>query len=145
MNKPLSTEELKASVAIIPMSRRDKLMRFADVVRRSERPFFIFHGLEYYHPSQLGGCYHPASAFSAAASDPILKDAGLKGDTALDAMQFFDLAQSELHEFSCDCGGVISNEEMAKRIERLAQGPAPRETVTVRVSGTRFFGLGRAR
>jgi hypothetical protein len=35
-------------------------------------------------------------------------------------MHFFELSQHELHEFSCDCGGVITNDEMAKRINTLA-------------------------
>ncbi len=141
MNKPLSIAELESSVCLVPlpMSRRDKLMRFAQVVRASGRMFFIFHGLEYYTQVQLKAAVHPSSAFAAAAADPILQDAGLKGAAAIDAMGFFELSQQELHEFSCDCGGVISNAEMADRIERLAEGPSQR------VPAKRMFGFARRR
>jgi hypothetical protein len=35
-------------------------------------------------------------------------------------MGFFQLTQAQLHEFSCDCGGIITREDIADRIERLA-------------------------
>jgi hypothetical protein len=129
MNKQLSQEEISKCLSPVvikpaPMTRRAKLMRWAMIVRKAKDPFVIFHNLEHYPQVQLAGIYHPGSAFAAAAADPILKDAGLQGETALDAMQFFELSQHELHEFSCNCGGVISNGEMANRIERIA-GPGP--------------------
>jgi hypothetical protein len=125
MNKMVSTVEFEQDVAtaITPMTRREKLLRFARVVRESSKQFVIFHMLEHAHPSTLAGVSHPHSAFAAAAADPILKDAGLAGDSVADAMKFFELSQAELHEFSCNCGGVISNSEMASRIEKLAEGP----------------------
>ncbi len=35
-------------------------------------------------------------------------------------LRFFELSKNDLHEFSCDCGGVIRNDTMADRIEAVA-------------------------
>ena len=119
MNKPLSPAELSVFVSHV-MTRREKLMRFANLVRASVSPLYLFSGLEYLPPISLTRMSHPHSAFAVAAADGILKDAGLASDTVADAQKFFELSQNELHEFSCDCGGHISNQTMADRIERIA-------------------------
>jgi len=120
MNRQLSPAEL-AALAVPVMTRRDKLMRFARLVRASQRsPLYIFSNLEHMHPSELIRMSHPYSAFALAASDSAFKEAGLASDSVSDAQQFFELTRDELHEFSCDCGGHVSNEMMADRIERIA-------------------------
>lgn len=120
MNKMLSTVEFFSLIDLPVMSKREKLLRFAHIVRASKEQFVIFSNIEFMTPGQLSMTYHPGSAFAAAAADPILKDAGLKSDRVSEAARFFDLTREELHEFSCDCGGLVSNEEMARRIERIA-------------------------
>jgi hypothetical protein len=53
----------------------------------------------------------------------VFKSVGLNGPaTVQGAMNFFELTQDELHEFSCDCGGRISNSMMADRITAIAEG-----------------------
>lgn len=122
MNKTLTPAELASSAVSFPtLSRHDKLVRWATIIRATPTAFLIFHRLEYQKLGVLRATtVHPDSAFAAAFKDPILKDAGLQGSTFGDAMDFFELNQGDLHEFSCDCGGVISNEKMAKRIEGIA-------------------------
>ena len=122
MNRQLSVDELAVlgDVYVPVMTRREKLLRFAQVVRQSQHNFVIFHLLEYMDDYNLSKISHPCSAFSMATSDSVLSSAGLKSDDALSAKRFFELTTSQLHEFSCDCGGQISNDEMANRIERLA-------------------------
>jgi hypothetical protein len=131
MNKQLSPTELALLSSPIPMppplptmTRKEKLLRFAQIIRSVPKPFVIFHGIEYEPQHVLAGIHHPESAFAAAGRDPVLQQAGLKlekGDVTVGAAQrFFELSQHDLHEFSCDCGGVISNEEMARRVERIA-------------------------
>jgi len=119
MNKPLLPEEV-ALLAKPVMNRREKLLRFAAIVRSSSYGFGLYHNLEGYRPDQLNGMGLGGSAFAAAADDPILRDAGLTGHSVGDAQRFFELSQHELHEFSCDCGGAIDNIDMANRIESLA-------------------------
>lgn len=128
MNKQLTQDEISNLnvPTILPLTRSEKLLRWAKIVRETKTPFVIFHRLEHYHPQQLFGIYHPGSAFAAALADPILQDAGLVADapgnnlSAGAASTFFELSQQDLHEFSCDCGGVIGNKGMADRIEKLA-------------------------
>jgi|SRR5882672_3409224 len=124
MNKQLLPEEI-ALLAKPVMTRREKLLRFAAIVRSHRgRPFGLYHNLERWHPEQLNSIDLSGSAFAAAAADPILRDAGADLHTVADAQRFFELSQHGLHEFSCDCGGAITNTDMANRIESLA-GSAP--------------------
>jgi hypothetical protein len=60
--------------------------------------------------------------FAIASTDPVFNQDGLPHGANLPTfMGYFEITQRQLHEFSCDCGGHISNEEMSRRIERLAQ------------------------
>ena len=125
MNRQLSTFEIDALFHPVPtvMTRREKLMRLAMLVRSSHHTyFFIFHLLENESDVSLMKIRHHASAFAMAAADPTFKAAGLKGDNAWCAKQFFELTRDELHEFSCNCTGELNNEEMARRIEAVALG-----------------------
>jgi hypothetical protein len=147
MHKPLSiTERAELQLAekvALPMTRREKLLRLAEIARGGrptfltkilqtlrwkeyyEQRWHIFHLLELMSPAELARTVNVASVFDAAAKDPVLYDAGLRPDhgesvSAGRAMQFFELKKEELHAFSCNCGGAISNAEMASRIERMA-------------------------
>lgn len=123
MNQQLTPSQL-AEISVISMSRREKLFRFARVIRQQKTSFFMFSNLEYMSPSDLTRCEHPASAFAAAAADPVLAEAGLTGHTVAKAQKFFELSASELHAFSCDCGGQITNDQMARRVEAIAAASA---------------------
>ncbi|XIA64182.1 hypothetical protein ACFIOY_35600 [Bradyrhizobium sp. TZ2] len=119
MNKPLTIVEL--SHASPPVTKRQKLMRFANIVRsRTRCPLYLFNNIEYLDRGQWKYISHPASAFALAAQDKVLRDAGLKDSSVADAQRFFDLSREELAKFSCVCGGSINNNEMAERIERIA-------------------------
>jgi hypothetical protein len=120
MNQQLSPTQLAEITKITTMSRREKLFRLARLIRECKHPLTMFTNLEYVAPAELLAMKHPASAFALAAQDPILKDAGLQGNTIGEALQFFDMTCDELHAFSCDCGGYIDNERMARRVENIA-------------------------
>ena len=111
MNKPLATVEL--SLATPPVTKRQRLQRFANVIRSGPRvPLHLFINLEYRDAGEWKYLAHPGSAFALAAKDSVLHGAGLTGDSVGDAQQ--------LAEFSCVCGGSINNNEMADRIECIA-------------------------
>lgn len=134
---PTAIKDMMSSVLTRPkpaapaaMSRREKLMLWASAIRSAGYNLVIFHNLEYYRKEQLALAGHTVSAFHLAGNIPALQGQGIKQDltigdnktvSAAEAMRFFELKQSELHEFSCDCGGSISREDMARRIEGLAQ------------------------
>lgn len=116
-------------IAVPAMTREQKLMHWAKRVRTCSVRLILYHGLEYMHPSDLKALkpiqivndYARASAMSVAVTDPVLNEQGLSRDASVhDIMKFFGLTQSQLHEFSCDCGGEITNKTQAQRIEGLA-------------------------
>jgi hypothetical protein len=147
MHKPLNIAErakLQLAEEVKPMTRREKLMRLAEIARGGrpsamkkilaklgwgagmiDNAWFIFHRIEFMTAADLATAYAPASVFDAAVKDPMLYDAGLRADkgdsvSVARAMQFFELTQKQMHPLSCDCGGMISNAEMASRIEKMA-------------------------
>lgn len=140
MNKPLSPAELaQLSVPIdgvLTMTRRERLQHWASLVRAADERFQLFHGLEYAAPAVLRA--HQAlagSAFALAVADPVLQRAGLTDPSMGGVMDFFDLSQSDLHAFSCDCGGEIDNAAMADRIEHLGNFAAARSAVVTPMAG----------
>ncbi len=117
------------AVAIpIKMTRREKLLRWAKLVRENGDYFggylALYSGLEYWPRRLLDSTFPVAgepTAFAIAMTDGILREQGLpKTPSILGIMQFFELTQRQLHEFSCDCGGHLTKDEIADRIISLA-------------------------
>ena len=115
------------------MSRDDKLERWASLIEQTPKRILIFHRLEYRSRDELARLADPGSAFAIAAADPVLKVAGLNSDRVGDGMRFFELSKDDVHAFSCDCSGNISNCKMATRIRGL-KSSAPK-TVLKRLFG----------
>lgn len=119
-----TVDQIETTTAVA-LTRKEKLLRWAAQVRCHPNAMMIFHNMECWDEGllqkQLTEVYAAPSAFGIAANDPVFKAAGIKGSSAADAMQFFELSQHDLHEFSCDCGGAISNHQMADRIEGLVE------------------------
>jgi len=119
MNKQLSPEEL-VTVQAVPMTRREKLMRFAQIIRTQTSHLFLYNNLEDHDDVSQDSIGITNTAFAVATADPIFRDAGLTGETLGVAKRFFELSRDDLHEFSCDCGGALTNTQMADRIEKIA-------------------------
>ena len=115
----LSHDQITAMTQPIPMSRDDKLERWASLIERSSERIFIFHRLEYRSHDELARLANPGSAFAIAAADPVLKVAGLNSECVGEGMRFFELSKDDVHAFSCDCSGSISNSSMAGRVRGL--------------------------
>lgn len=120
---PPAVAEAKAPA----MTRRAKLLRWAGVVRTHPHSLMLYDSLEHWDAERLRTVTTRAldsTAFGLALRDPVLREAGLGNSSHVasvrEHMDFFGLTQTQLHEFSCNCGGGISNTEMADRIERLA-------------------------
>jgi hypothetical protein len=119
-------QDAEAFAVAIPV-RRERLTRWAELVRGYyPDDLALMHNLEYLRPSELDRIrimdVLATSAFTLAVADSTFNAQGLSRQSTLrDVMGFFELSQGELHEFSCDCGGYISNPEQAARIERLAR------------------------
>jgi hypothetical protein len=114
-------------VGLVTMTRKERLNRWADLIRSSSHyRMIIFHNLEKWKASDLDMRIYDVyrggnTAFAIAMSDKVFNIQGLPSDGSFkDVMDFFTLSQRELHAFSCDCGGEITNECMARTIVRLA-------------------------
>jgi hypothetical protein len=122
--KHVENAELISAVPI-QMTRHQKLLRWAELVRKSPHRLQMFNGLEYMTPRQLEA--YPViqcgvTALAVAASDPEFQAQGLRETSTIgETMRFFDLTLHEAHAFSCDCGGHIGNDEQARRIDSLAR------------------------
>lgn len=103
------------------MSRREKLLLWAGMIRAHRSPIALYHLLERNTPEQLR-CIAVQSDHQTAFGIAVrAQEFGLSAPTNVDAVRgYFELTQAELHEFSCDCGGSISNEDMARSVERIA-------------------------
>lgn len=125
----ISDLEGKAKVVPVedrPMTQKEKLLHWAELVRATPGHLALFSNLERWTPEMLEQEYLCNTAFSVAANDAKFRAAGLLSNAAASVMKFFNISQEDLHEFSCDCGGEITNVSMAQRIERLAnRGAAP--------------------
>lgn len=123
MHKPLSQDEISTlNLKSTTMTRRDKLLRWADIVSKHPENLRLYSNLEHVRDRSTIGI-DPSSAFGLAAQDPVLKDAGLRAGSVQDIEKFFELSLSDLHAFSCDCGGAILNKHAADRIAKLAGEP----------------------
>ena len=124
--KLLPIEEVNVVAFTPKLSRVERLVRWANLVRCSKSQLHLYHNLEHMSKRdlrsiQLDGA--PSSAFTVAIKDDAFKAEGI-GSTMGEVMDFFELSQAQLHEFSCDCGGSISKADMADRIEGMT-GRAP--------------------
>lgn len=134
MNRPLSKAELDqllaTSAGILgvtmppPMTRKEKLLRWAGLIKASKFKPRMGHLLEYQAQCYLDIYTWRHSPMSIAFADPVFREVGLENDTVGGTIRFFELSKEDLHTFSCNCGGAISARVMAKRIRALA-GPTP--------------------
>jgi hypothetical protein len=112
------------SIGVAPMSKRDRLLRWADLLMRSpDEPFNALPFVEFYdepHQLRLRGDNTP---MALAFADPILRDEGLRGDTLGDARSFFGLGRGDTHRLLCGCryNGRMSGRSVAQRIRALAE------------------------
>jgi len=108
----------------VRMTRREKLTRLAKLVREHPTPLCMYHMLELRTPDQLAIMWinkDEETAFGVAVRDPVFRKEGLSERPSIaDLMAFFEVTMNQLHTFSCDCGGAITREAMAIRIERIA-------------------------
>jgi len=123
--KHVTEKEIISAVPIAPvMTRREKLEHWADLIGQQHDHVNLLHNLEKWDDDQLNSelgilYFMIPTAFQIGAEDPVFKAMGLI-DTVASAMNFFEISQHDLHEFSCDCGGKISNRKMAARVRYFA-------------------------
>src|SRR3954447_15754377 len=130
----LAAPDLPASPGL---SRRERLERWPELLGREPgRRLRALHGIEYGTPYERLTCRADGSPLAVAYADPVLRAAGLEGDTVGDAAEFFDLSHEQLHGLLCFChhGGTVSASTASAPVRAFArQGD---------VSACRVAGLG---
>lgn len=110
------------------LTRRERLERWAEVLEREpERRLRSLGEIEFHPRSERSSMRADNSPLTVAYADPVLRAAGLTGDTLGEALAFFDLSERQAHALLCSCmnGWSMSAERTAARIRRMAN-PDPR-------------------
>jgi hypothetical protein len=120
--KELSLAEMKQLEVPAPLTKAQKLERFATLIDGARLVLGLYHRLEFASQetkddmSVLGS----RTAFDVAAQDQTFKEAGI-GHTVGSVQRFFELSNEELHAFSCDCGGRLTNVDQSRLIRDIAR------------------------
>jgi hypothetical protein len=107
------------------LSRRERLDRWAEVLgRNSRRLLQPLKFIEFYAPAERKKLRAEQSPIALAFADPVLRAAGLAGDTLGDAQRFFRLSDKEAHFLLCDCHwkGRMTGGGASRRVKAVATG-----------------------
>src|SRR5205823_6655109 len=106
--KHVDVEKLVAeAVPLAPSlnTRKEKLLYLAKIVESQEFPMVtLYHMVEDWSRKNLISfrVEDDNSVFGIALNDLHLREAGLTGRSVMDHMNFFEVSQHELHEYSCN-------------------------------------------
>lgn len=112
-----------AQVEAPTLSRRERLQRWADLLSQEpDRRLKALSRVEFYTEAERALLRGENTPISVAAADPVLREAGLHGDTLGDAQGFFELSDAEAHMLLCDCHivGQMDGKGVAQRVRALA-------------------------
>jgi hypothetical protein len=104
------------------MSRSDRLERWAECLEREpQRPLRSLDGIEYGPEQQRREARENGSPLSVAFADPVLREEGLRSDKLGDALDFFEMSQSEAHRVLCSCmhGRTMQAGDVARRVRGI--------------------------
>jgi hypothetical protein len=124
-----SLDEISAYAVVADASRlatrEQRLRRWADLLEDlGPRPLQAFQWVEFYAEPERRRLRHDGSAISVAFDDPLLRAAGLAGDTLWDAQQFFGISRDQTHRLVCDCRyhGRMTGRTVGRRVRDLGRG-----------------------
>ena len=117
--------EISADGAVIEiMTKAGRLRRWADLLERSGDLLNTLEGTEHLDAGSRRAMRCDNSPFTVAYNDPVLRAAGLEGDTYGEIQRFFELTDRQLHFLVCSCtlGGHISGNAASARVRTLIPG-----------------------
>lgn len=101
--------EVNRDYSLRPMSRSERLERWAEVLERNpQRPLSTLHQTEYQPAAERATMRCDGSPISVAFEDPVLRAAGLENDNYGEAKRFFELSDHQLHNLTCYCHFGVS-------------------------------------
>jgi hypothetical protein len=119
-------EILPGWVAVSPLSRSERLERWAAALEHEGgRRLNTLFEIEHAPPVKRSALRADDSLLTVAFNDPRLRAEGLAGDTVGDAVAFFGVSESELHDIVCFChhGPTIAADTAAAQIRAAATRP----------------------
>jgi len=132
-----------------PMSRRERLERWAAALEQQpDRPVKLLRQVEYLSASVWPEARAEDSPLTVAFADPVLRHAGLAGDSLGHAERFFNLSHRQVHFLVCDCHfhGAVNAGRIATRVRMIARRPTLSERWdAVRRAAERWLGPVAAR
>ena len=114
----------EADVFTIPsLSRRGRLERWAEALARQPAQLCAIPEVEYGPRRERDARRADHSPLTVAYEDPVLRAAGLRGDTIGDAAEFFGLSHAQLHHLVCYChyGLTMDPQATAAQVRGLTQ------------------------
>lgn len=106
------------------LSRRERMERWAELLERDpQRRLKALSRVEYVPEQDRARLRGSDTPISVAFADPVLRAAGLEGDTLGHAQKFFELSSGEAHHLLCDCHylGRMDGETVARRVRAAAR------------------------
>ena len=119
--------EISADGAVIEiMTKAGRLRRWADLLERSGDLLNTLEGTEHHDASSRTAMRCDNSPFTVASADPMLRAAGLQGDTYGEIPRFFELTDRQMHSLVCHChlGRHISRSDASSRVRALIPRPS---------------------
>jgi hypothetical protein len=114
----------EADVVATPgLPRRDRLERWAEALARQPAPLRAIPEAEHGPGREREARRADRSPLTVAHEDPVLRAAGLRGDTVGDAAEFFGLSHAQLHHLVCCChhGPTMDPGVTAGQVRALTQ------------------------
>jgi hypothetical protein len=124
-----TTEQLLQIAEVKPapvLTRRERLKRWAELLERDPAAKLrTLNEIEFQPRPARPLMRADGSPFSVAYADPVLRAAGLEGDTLGDAMRFFGMSQHEAHRVVCYCmhGRTVEGRTAANTVRAIAANP----------------------
>lgn len=112
-----------------PLTRRERLERWADVLDAHEGPVRPLMHIEYLTEEERMRLRGESTPLTVAFNDPVLRQEGLTSDRYGDALTFFQVTEYEAHHLLCDChyGGTMTAQSVASRVRATAERTTVRE------------------
>ena len=102
------------------LSPHGRLERWAEVLERQPARLRAIPDVEQGGRREREARRVDQSPLTVAYADPVLRAAGLRGDTVGDAAAFFGLSQAQLHHLVCGCQHGPTLEPQASAVELRA-------------------------
>jgi len=129
--KHQSPEELRQAAAIVaanpvtPLTRRERITRWADLLDRYSGPLEALYRIEYLPEDERRAYYGgDKTPLALAYHDPVLRADGLAGPRLGDALDYFEMTDEDAHRLLCDCHymGTMTGRNLAARLRRHVSG-----------------------